>query len=179
MPLIVPVPPPNTAQIVFRKNNSISSQIIRWFTYGDWSHAEVTVDAAHGGTIVAAQTAWQAGQTDPGIRNFPIDYDYWSTEQKIFRAKMSPEMYRDFVDYLFDQCGKPFDNLAFLGLVLHNLNMTEQGALYCSMLIEAALQKVKFHARLLGIPDNGVTPQVLYETVAPDPRWVEYQQSPA
>lgn len=140
---------------------------------GDWSHAEVVVDHAHGGTIVAAQTAWYEGQPDPGVQNFSIAYDYWSTEQAIFRAEMSPKMYQEFVYFLWDQVGKPFDHTGFWGLILHNLNITEQGALFCSMMIEMALQKCGFHEKPLDIPSNGVTPQLLFLMVAGDNRWTE------
>ena len=173
--LVVPVPPPNTAQVVFRADdNDLGSRAIQWFTEFPYSHAEVTVDAAHGGTIVAAQTAWQAGQVDPGVQNYPRDYDYWSTRQVIYRAEMTPQMYHDWVEYLFDQCGKPFDHTAFAGIFLHNLSLHEKGAVFCSMLIEMSLVAVHFwHG--LGIPANGVTPQELYVAIAADPRWVEYK----
>jgi hypothetical protein len=171
--LIVPVPPPNTVQIVFRTNPQMFSGLIRWFEQGDWSHVEATVDKAHGGTIVAAQTAWQVGQSDPGVQNFKIDYDTWSTKQAIFRAEMSPRMYREFVNFLFDHVGRPFNNLGFWGLALHDLNITEKGSLFCSMLLDSALRAVKFWEKAIDIPENGVTPQLLFLMVAADPRWIE------
>ena len=172
-PLVVPVPPPNHAQVVFRADdNDLGSKAIQWYTEFPYSHAEVTVDAAHGGTIVAAQTAWEEGQTDPGVQNYPLDYDFWSTRQMIYRTQMHPQMYHDWVEYLFNQVGKPFDHEAFVGIFLHNLSLHEQGAMFCSQLIVMSLVAVKFwHG--LGIPDNGVTPQMLFAAVAADPRWVK------
>ncbi len=176
MSLIVPVPPPNVARLRFVTSPAIFSEVIRWWTDSDFSHCEAVVDQMHGGTIVSAQTAWIDGQQDPGVQNFAIDYDTWSIKQTFFDTLMTPEMYRKFTSALFDMVGKPYNHDAFIGLALHDLNITEKGAYICSQLIFDALRSCGFYKHDLDIPDNGVTPQALYLMVKQDTRWSEYPQ---
>lgn len=173
MSLVVPVPPPNHVRVRFVSNPQLMSKLIRWWIVGAWSHAEVVVDVARGGTIVAAQTAWIEGQPDPGVQNYKIDYDYWSDRQLFFDARLTPIQYKDFVDGLFSDVGKPFDHLDFTGIVLHDLSIHEKQAMICSQLVIKWLINCGFEGRRLDVPEWGITPQSLYLILCGDPRWVQ------
>lgn len=148
MPLIVTVPGPCIARLRFSTTNQLESELIRLDTGGPWSHVESIEDNSppDGPHIVAAQTSFVEGTPDPGVRRFPLNYDFWSIKQCFVDIPMSKEQYEAWIGFLWDQCGLPFDNIAFLGFAIPILNMHQRGAWICSALQTAALRKSGFPA---------------------------------
>ena len=141
MALVVPLPPPGVVRIRVCTSDQIGSWEIRVATGGPWSHSEAVEDKLHGGCIIAAQTSYVEGTPDPGVRRFKIDYDTWSVKQAFIDIVATPEQYAAWINFLWDQSGKPFDHISFFGFAIPFLDIHEKGAWVCSAVQIAACRE--------------------------------------
>lgn len=116
-------------RLIFTRQRSLTSLLIRWFTWSRWSHVAVQA----GEHLVIDARFW-----GHGVR-------YRSVEQLLASASAHAIVDIDVPDeaaarrWLCDQIGKPYDWTAVLGLLWRAPGWARDDAWFCSELAEAAL----------------------------------------
>jgi|GEM_PF-2328369 hypothetical protein len=128
MPLVVPVPPPNTARLRFvTTKRNIAARLIRLRdSEGPVSHVEAVM--ADGSII---------GSYSPGgVQRQPNDFDKTSTLQILVDLPMSPEMYEHWKEGLEYRVAKhwQYDQKAILGFIFYGGHLHEAHKVICSAL---------------------------------------------
>lgn len=113
-------------RIEFSKSGSIISKLIRWFTWGKWSH--VAVRMPEGDMIEAREFL--------GVVRRNVKYE--DVQQVVL--EVTEEQAKVFHDVLRSQVGKPYDWLAILGFLFRR-DWQRDDYWICSELVAWALIK--------------------------------------
>lgn len=132
--------------VIFRKNKSKASKLIRFFTMGEWSHCGILFD----------QHVYEAtfeGIMKTSVIDFSKDADI---ETKKFPVVDSTKVY----SFLNSQLGKEYDFSGAYGLLLTNTVIQDNDKWFCSELVYKALEVGGL--KLFANGGYRVTPRDLY-----------------
>jgi Orthopoxvirus protein of unknown function (DUF830). len=137
--------------VVFSKENSFPSILLRWFTWSKFSHVEVIL--SNGNTIAAtAKHGVCLVKSSDSSKKFVKKFIYLSKFE-----------YFKFEGFLLSQIGKPYDWTGVFGF-LPRLRWQDDGAWFCSELVAAAFTCA---GKPLTIKDSWrVTPEDLLDSIA-------------
>ncbi len=161
MTLIVSLPPPNVARLRFTTASGSVAEAIRFDTEGAVSHVEAVLFDG----IIGAYLEF-------GVARKALNYDTESTMQIMVDLPMHQDMYATWRSFLNSRLGWPYDLAGIAGLAIHDLNMHEKGALFCSALQMDALAHALWWSRPLALPYHAVTPVVLLLMLQADERTI-------
>lgn len=113
-------------RLIFAKNRSIASYVIRLFTWSRWHHVGVI---SNDGKYVIESTS-KDGVSKVSITDFNARYDV----TRIAEINCDTDKAQSF---LLSQLGKKYDWRAILSIVLH-CNLSDKNKWFCSELVAAA-----------------------------------------
>lgn len=100
------------------------SRLIRWFTWGDFSHVDVVLE---GDYLLGAHF-------EGGVQIRPPTYATWTAcERRVVHGVTA-----DFLPWLHQQVGKPYDWAAIFGLLWRTDHWQCEDRWFCSELVAAA-----------------------------------------
>lgn len=115
-------------RIVFARKNTLSSWLIRLFTWSRWSHVAI-VDRA----VAIESTFWGHGVRMRPLQDLIADHTWCE-----FGEVSLPDETAG-IGFAYAQLGKPYDWTAIFGFVLRE-NWADDAKWFCSELVEASIK---------------------------------------
>lgn len=141
----------------FSTTGDWSSEAIRVFERGWCSHVDAVMDD---GSLLGARSD-EIGGKPAGVQIRPANYEKWT---KVERCQIDAPG-DAFLRFLHSQIGKPYDDLALVGLVMER-NWRSAGSWFCSELQAAALER-DFFPHMLSSAASHISPRDLLLVVSP------------
>ncbi len=138
----------------FVKGSGWSSKLITWFSGGHFSH----VDAITPEKKLLGARSDEVGGRPAGVQIRPFPYES-TLDEKTFSIGCTDAEEKLFWDFLYDQLGKPYDEIGIFGFVVGR-DWRNESAWFCSELQAAALEYAGVLPRLYS-PVNKITPSCL------------------
>ena len=148
-----------TLTLQFVSTRGLIPRIIRTWTNSDICHVDAVLKD---GRLLGSQLHEKDGD---GVLIRDANYEEFTKKFEV-QIDVTQEQYELYWKFLYSQLGKPYDNMAILGLVIHR-DWRETNSWFCSELIAAALE----YAGILKIPIevNWVDPQTLRTILCSSP----------
>lgn len=150
----------STVRLRFTKNNTITSHVIRAFTWSDYSHVEFALDTGFLGALGWGGKSKSGIQFKGGVQLRPFDYNYTGEFQAAEVDVPDENTKQQILKFAMSQIGKSYDWTAILGIGFHR-DWHENDSWFCSELIAEAFEQAKFP--LIRDSVNRITPGMLYE----------------
>lgn len=131
---------------------AFTSRLIAWFSAGQYSHVDCVLDD---GSLLGARND-SAGGEPPGVRIRPANYNPFAVRD-VMAIPCADAQKADFIGFLKDQVGKPYDRLAIAAFLV-NRNWREDDSWICSELQSRAGEIAKIFKRHLLLAANKITP---------------------
>lgn len=145
----------------FVQADDLGSKAIQIFERGWPSHVDCVWPD---GRLLGARSD-AIGGAPPGVQLRSPNYAKW-TQVKRIGLSVTPQQLTDWLNFLEDQIGKPYDVTAILAFPMQR-DWREPDSWFCSELQAAALEQCKFFPRPLSSPANEITPRDLLLLVSP------------
>lgn len=123
-----------TIRLQFSARDSVSSDLIRACTHGQWSHVDAITED---GRLLGARTAPVDGIAK-GAQIRPFDYLPFSATE-IVTLETKPDIATSFWNFLMQQVGKPYDESAYASFILYR-DWRKDNAWCCTELIARAME---------------------------------------
>lgn len=134
-------------KVIFRKNKSDTSKLIRFFTMGKWSHCGILVDD------VVYEAVFE------GVQKSSIsDFEYNATEMVVKEYPVTS--IKRVIDFLELQIGAEYDYHGAYGMHIQDYDFQHDDKWFCSELVAAALTIGGLNP--FSVPPHRVTPQMIY-----------------
>jgi hypothetical protein len=150
----------STISLRFTKNNTISSHVIRTFTWSDYSHIEFALDTGFLGALGWGGKSKSGIKYKSGVQIRPFDYnpscEYQAAEVDVPNENIKQQILK----FAVSQLEKPYDWTAIVGMGLHR-DWHEKDSWFCSELVAEAFLEGGYP--LIREYVNRVTPGMLYE----------------
>ena len=140
--------------------NSIVSQVIRLFTFSEYSHVEFAVQDDTGKI-----TGYLGALGSGGVQIRKADYDAWSKEAFFVTANLPDDIYKAVWQFAVGRIGDSYDWGALLGLGLRR-DWRKPGSYFCSELVEAAFDSAGWPL----LDDRGETDRITPRDIVLSPR---------
>jgi hypothetical protein len=139
----------------FSARESLSSEAIRMFEHGPWSHVDAVMPE---GSLLGARAEHING-IPSGVQIRPSDYLPFSVK-KIVSLEVPQDVADKFYALATSQIGKPYDFEALAGVFIGR-NWRDEGSWDCSEVMAWCLESSVLH-HPLAVPCNRVTPDDFY-----------------
>lgn len=116
-------------RLIFSRRRTLSSALIRWFTWSRWSHVSVQVSE----TLVIDSRFWARGVRYQSLDRLLAE----SSAHEVVDVSVPDE--RAALLWLQSQVGRPYDWGMVLGLLWRSGRWADPGAWACSELAEAGI----------------------------------------
>ena len=122
-----------SADLFFTTSGSLISKVIRFRTWGKYSHVQIIVDVEPKLTVISAD--------EEGVTYRDVREEEFQTYSILTCHSLTEEMRHDILDFCFQQIGKGYD---FLGLAdfLVNADLKDEDRWYCSELAFEAYRQI-------------------------------------
>lgn len=151
---------PSTIRIRFTRNNTLTSHVIRAFTWSDYSHVEFAMDMGYLGALGWGGKSKSGIPFKSGVQLRPLDYN-WTGQFQMAEIEVPDENTKQkILKFAMSQIDKPYDWTAILGLGLHR-DWHEHDSWFCSEYVAESFVEGNFPL-IRDIVDR-VTPGMLYD----------------
>jgi uncharacterized protein YycO len=137
-------------RLIFSRRRTLSSALIRWFTWSRWSHVSVQVSD----TLVIDSRALAGGVHYHPVERLLAE----SSAHEVVDLPLPDEAAA--LAWLQEQIGRPYDWSAVLGVLWRSVRWDEPDAWFCSELVEGAI--VAGGLSRYRAPPARITPELLW-----------------
>ncbi len=141
-----------TIRLQFSARDSVSSDVIRAITHGQWSHVDAITEDNR---LLGARAAACDGIPE-GVQIRPLNYLPFSATEMI-ALPATDAMVTAFWNFLLQQVGKPYDESAYASFVLTR-DWRKDNAWCCTELIARAMEVSGVLPYPLVMPMNRIAP---------------------
>jgi len=131
----------------FSTERAISSWLIRWFTWSDWSHIDIALDD---GTLLGARS-------DGGVQIRPANYAAFSKTVR-YSVDCTEEQEARFMEAATSQIGTPYNFLGLLNFMFHR-DWRKTTDWFCSELVAWCFEQAGLPLLNPVVPVQRITPQ--------------------
>jgi hypothetical protein len=117
------------AYVVFHNHTSLASRLIQWWTFSRWSHAEIVIVGANGGTVS------YGAHTDGGVRR-EFNKDYGTHWSMCLLDNIDTRRLHEFCSM---EIGAPYDWYGLVCAQIFGASRESPDKYFCSEFVAAAL----------------------------------------